>query len=97
MAHDFFIALKFSEGQGRRKMVSPGQTETVNLHVAVKKRPLFGRPQLCPFTVQVFTPAYSQQSVAGQIIVKPLLPIWAGVLSGVLLLLILVGSLLLLG
>jgi len=92
MAHDFIISLNFSEGQGRQKMVAPGQTERVSLHVSAKKRPLFGRPHPYPFTVQVYTPAYSQRSVAGQIIVKPLLPTWAAALSTLLLLVFLAGS-----
>ena len=91
--HDPAIPLNFSEGQGRQKIVSPGRKKRVSLHISPKKRPLIGNPQPYPFAVQISTPTHNLQSIEGQIIVKPLLPLWTITIWVVLFFLLLIGGL----
>ena len=68
--------LSLANGQERQKMVSPGSTAKINLCVIPKKRPLIGRPRNHSFTIQVSTSLQHQQTITGQIVVKPLMPNW---------------------
>ncbi len=69
-------ALNLTNEQERQKVVSPGYSARLTLHVAPKKRPLFGLPKYLPFTIYVSTPDHYLQAATGHIIVKPLLSTW---------------------
>jgi serine/threonine protein kinase len=83
--HDPAEAIHFS-GQAGRLKVAPGQTKTVDLKIAAKKRPLLGRNQALPFEIQVISASNERQAKTGQLTVRPVLPPWVAPLLGVLLL-----------
>ncbi|MDF1512315.1 MAG: protein kinase [Anaerolineae bacterium] len=53
-----------------------GQTATAEMRVFAGKRPLLGRPQTFPFTMQVTQGKVQPQIHAGELVNKPIIPGW---------------------
>ena len=76
----------------RQMDVAPGERATLAVQVRAARRPLLGRRQQLPFSLQMESPAGAAETRAGQLEVKPFLPAWLLPLAGVLLLLCLAGA-----
>jgi tRNA A-37 threonylcarbamoyl transferase component Bud32 len=85
-------ALTFSSPQ-REIVVPPGERAEMPFRVEARRRPLFGKPQQLPFTVQATTSAGTGRATQGQLALSPRLPAWlAPVLAAILLLLCVAGA-----
>lgn len=73
---DPFGLLQVADGQEWQKVVSPGCKGRLNIRVMPKKRPWLGLPRRHTFTIHARTTLQNQQTVEGQIIIKPILPVW---------------------
>ncbi|MBK6710801.1 MAG: protein kinase [Chloroflexi bacterium] len=68
--------------------IAAGNSSTLDLVLAAKKRPFLGQKQTLPFEVQVSTASSDQQSISGQLDVTPIIPAWVpGVLMALLVIL----------
>jgi hypothetical protein len=69
-------------GQAQQELLEPGVVHTFSLNVSPRDpRPLLGRTQQLPFTVQVETDGFENPlREAGQVEIRPLIPPWIPVL-----------------
>ena len=76
------------EQAGKRLRIGPGQREVVDLSLDARKRPLLGGRKRLPFEIAVGSRSGQQQTISGQLDVRPIFPGWFVPLVGVLLLIL---------
>lgn len=77
-------AIRYDERQ-KRLNVPAGKAATVDFKLQPKKRPFLGRAQTLPFEFNVGTADTPQQSLNGQMDVRPIIPPWLPPVLGALL------------
>ena len=75
ISHDKSGMIQFLNDQ-RRLELDPGATETQDIIVEHRERPLFGRNQKIPFELEVITDVGTKKSKVGYLNVKPKIPLW---------------------
>lgn len=76
----------------KQVMVAPGETETVPVTIAARKRPLLGMKRTLPFEITISGDDETVLKQAGQLDVLPVIPPWAPPLLGILLTLLCVAG-----
>ena len=84
-------ALVFSSPE-REVTIPPGGWAEMPFRVQARSRPLFGKPQQLPFTVQATTAGGGGRAVQGQLNVAPRFPAWFAPILGALILLLCIGG-----
>ena len=75
ISHDKTGMIQFINDQ-RRLELDPGATETQDIIVEYRERPLFGRNQKIPFELEVLTDDGVKKTKTGYLNLKPKIPLW---------------------
>ena len=75
ISHDKSGMIQFLNDQ-RRLELDPGATETQDIIVEHRERPLFGRSKKIPFELEVITDSGTKKTKVGYLNVKPKIPLW---------------------
>jgi hypothetical protein len=91
VGYDPAEAIRFEGERGHIK-IEPGQTESLVLRLAAKKRPFLGSIKTLPFEVRVGAKSGALEKRQGQLEVKPVIPGWIVPPLGLLLVLCMLGG-----